>query len=74
MVHQESRQWSYKMSLLKRLAPLYSMIGALFFLYGYYVLMFRESITESVMFIIAFLLFIYASVHMDDDWILLREQ
>ena len=50
------------------------MIGALFFFYGYYELMFKESITESVMFIIAFLLFIYVSVHMDDDWILLREQ
>ena len=62
------------MSLLKRLAPIYSMIGALFFFYGYYELMFKESITVSVMFIIAFLLFIYVSVHMDDDWILLREQ
>ena len=61
------------MSILKRMAPFYSIIGALFFFYGYYVLMFRENVLESVMFIAAYLLFIYASVNMDDDWMLKRE-
>ena len=61
------------MSLLKRIAPYYSIIGALFFFYGYYVLMFRQNAFESMMFIIAYLLFMYASVHMDDEWTLRRE-
>lgn len=61
------------MSILKRIAPVYSIIAALFFFYGYYVLMFRQSVFEAVMFIAAYLLFIYASVNMDDDWILKRE-
>jgi len=60
-------------SILKRIAPVYSIIAALFFFYGYYVLMFRQSVFEAVMFIAAYLLFIYASVNMDDDWILKRE-
>ena len=61
------------MSILKSIAPFYSIIGALFFFYGYYILMFRENVLESVMFIAAYLLFIYASVNMDDDWMLKRE-
>ena len=61
------------MNWLKRIAPYYSIIGALFFFYGYYVLMFRQNTFEAVMFIVAYLLFIYASVHMDDEWILKRE-
>ena len=61
-------------SNLKRLAPVYSMIGALFFFYGFYVLMFRQNVFEAVMFVVAYLLFVYASVHMDDDWILEREK
>ena len=62
------------MSFLKRIAPIYSMIGALFFFYGFYVLMFRQNVFEAVMFILAYLLFIYASVSMDDDWVLRREE
>jgi hypothetical protein len=61
------------MSILKRVAPWYSIIGALFFFYGYYVLMFRQNALEAVMFIVAYMLFLYASVNMDDDWILKRE-
>ena len=53
---------------------MYSIIAALFFFYGYYVLMFRQNVFESVMFIGAYLLFIYASVYMDDEWMLQREQ
>jgi hypothetical protein len=62
------------LSNLKRIAPLFSIVGALFFFYGYYILMFRENILESMMFIVAYLLFIYVSVTIDDDWILLRDQ
>jgi len=62
------------MSILKRIAPWYSIIASLFFFYGYYVLMFRQNVLESVMFIVAYLLFIYASVNMDDDWMLEREK
>ena len=61
------------MNVLKRIAPFYSIIGALFFFYGYYVLMFRQNVFEAVMFIVAYLLFIYASVYMDDEWTLKRE-
>jgi hypothetical protein len=61
------------MSVLKKIAPYYSIIGALFFSYGYYVLMFRRNAFEAVMFVIAYLLFMYASVYMDDDWVLERE-
>ena len=69
----EPRKWSDKVSILKRIAPFYSIIGALFFFYGYYVLMFRQNVFEAVMFIAAYLLFIYASVNMDDDWMLSRK-
>ena len=62
------------MSILKRIAPWYAIIAAMFFLYGYYVLMFRQNVFESVMFVFAFLLFMYASVNMDDEWILQRDQ
>ena len=58
------------MNLLKRVAPWYSIAGAVFFFYGYYLLMFTESILESVMFIAAFIAFIYVSVTMDDEWVL----
>ena len=62
------------MSILKRIAPWYAIIAAMFFFYGYYVLMFRQNVFESVMFVFAFLLFMYASVNMDDEWILQRDQ
>ena len=62
------------MNTLKRLAPVYSMVAAMFFFYGFYVIMFRQNVFEAVMFVIAYLFFMYASVHMDDDWILEREK
>jgi hypothetical protein len=55
-------------NIIRRVAPWYSLVAVVFFFYGYYVLMFRDNMLESVMFIIAFLLFIYASVIMDDEW------
>jgi len=67
-------QGEKSVNILKRIAPWYSIIAALFFFYGYYVLMFRQNVFESVMFIVAYLLFIYASVYMDDEWMLQREQ
>jgi len=60
-------------SILKRIAPVYSIIGALFFFYGFFVLMLKQNVFEAVMFFVAYLLFVYASVNMDDDWILERE-
>jgi hypothetical protein len=62
------------MSSIKRVAPLFSFAGALFFFYGFYLLMFRENVFDSMMFIVAYLLFIYASVIMDDEWELARER
>ena len=56
------------MNILKRIAPWYALIGAMFFFYGFYILMFKENVYETVAWMIAFLLFIYAAVNMDDEW------
>lgn len=56
------------MNILKRIAPWYALIGAMFFFYGFYTLMFKENVYETVAWIIAYLCFIYASVNMDDEW------
>ena len=61
------------MSIRAALPPWFAILVGLFFFYGYYVLMFKQNVFEAVMFIAAYLLFIYASVNMDDDWILSRE-
>jgi hypothetical protein len=74
MARQEPCEWRDTVNILKRIAPVYSIIGALFFFYGYYVLMFRQNVFEAIMFIVAYLLFMYASVYMDDDWMLKKEE
>ena len=56
------------MNILKRMAPWYAIIGAMFFFYGFYILMFKENIGETIAWMVAYILFIYASVHMDDEW------
>lgn len=61
-------------SSIKRVAPFFSFVGALFFFYGFYLLMLHENVFDSMMFILAYLMFIYASVIMDDDWELPRER
>lgn len=58
------------MNLLKRVAPWFTLLASVFFFYGYYLLMFTGDLLESVMFMLAFLAFIYASVIMDDEWVL----
>ena len=58
------------MNLLKRVAPWFTLLASVFFFYGYYLLMFTGELLESVMFMFAFLAFIYASVIMDDEWVL----
>lgn len=58
---------------LKRIAPLFAMVGMLFFSYGFYLLMLDGNVFEAVMFIVAYLLFMYASVTMDDNWVVIRE-
>jgi len=58
------------MNLLKRVAPWFTLLASVFFFYGYYLLMFTGDLLESVMFMLAFLSFIYASVIMDDEWVL----
>ena len=58
------------MNLLKRVAPWFTLLASVFFFYGYYLLMFTGELLESVMFMLAFLAFIYASVIMDDEWVL----
>ena len=56
------------MNILKRIAPWYALIGAMFFFYGFYTLMFKENIYETMAWMFAYLLFIYAAVNMDDEW------
>ncbi|TRO52555.1 hypothetical protein E2P71_07530 [Candidatus Bathyarchaeota archaeon] len=74
MALEEPREWSEAgMNILKRIAPWYAMIGAMFFFYGFYILMFKENVYETVAWMIAYLLFIYASVNMDDEWELVYE-
>jgi hypothetical protein len=46
------------------------MLAAIFFFYGFYLLMFTGNLLESVMFFGAFIAFMYASVTMDDEWVL----
>ena len=58
------------MNLLKRVAPWFTILATVFFFYGFYLLMFTGNLLESVMFLAAFLAFIYASVIMDDEWVI----
>lgn len=70
MAHKEPHKRGEAMNLLKRVAPWFTILASVFFFYGFYLLMFTEELLESVMFIAAFLAFIYASVIMDDEWVI----
>ena len=70
LAYQEPRKRGEPMNLLKRVAPWFTILATVFFFYGYYLLMFTGNLLESVMFIAAFLAFIYASVIMDDEWVI----
>ena len=61
------------MKSMKRIAPFFSFIGIFFYMYGFYLLLVRELVIDSSFFIIGYILFIYVSVIMDDEWILERE-
>jgi hypothetical protein len=63
----------FEMKTLKEIAPFFSFIGIFFYIYGFYLLLIRELVIDSMFFIIGYILFIYVSVTMDDEWILERE-
>ena len=70
LAHQEQRKWGDTVNQLKKVAPWFTILATVFFFYGFYLLMFTGDLLESVMFIAAFLAFIYASVIMDDEWVI----
>ncbi len=59
---------------LKRIAPFFSIVAVIFFAYGFFLIMIETRVFESMMFIAAYLLFMYASVTMDDDWEIVRKE
>jgi hypothetical protein len=61
------------MKSLKEIAPIFLFFGIFFYIYGFYILLLRELVIDSLFFFIGYLLFIYVSVTMDDEWILERE-